>query len=136
MSLRSIVRNAVSIADRVTAPLQATIQHSAWTGQDEFGDVTYTDPISRDCIVEYKIRDKLQSSSGRVIQSQALVTIIRPIDPNGAAGRVEPIDPRDLIVLPNGHSGPIIDIEGVVDPMTNSPYMYQVWIGGQGPQLT
>lgn len=136
LALDNIIRNAVSVADDITKSLQPGISHSAWTGQDVHGTPTYATPVNIDCIVEYKIRDKLQSSTGRVIQSQALVTIIGPVVANGAAGRLEPIDPRDKIVLPNGQTGPIIDIEGIVDPDTNRPYMFQVWIGSQGPLLT
>lgn len=136
LALDRIVRSAVDLADDITKSLQPTVAHSAWVGMDVHGTPTYAAPINRECIVEYKIRDKLQSSTGRVIQSQALITIIGPVAANGAAGRVEPIDPRDKIVLPNGQTGPIIDVEGVVDPDTDLPYMYQVWIGGQGPQLT
>lgn len=136
LALDKIVRDAVALADSITKSLQPTVAHSAWTGQDVFGTATYATAVNRDAIVEYKIRDKLQSSTGKVIQSQALITIIGPITANGASGRVEPIDSRDKIVLPDGTTGPIIDVEGIVDPITNKPYMYQIWIGGQGPQLT
>lgn len=44
--------------------------------------------------------------------------------------REYPIDPRDVIILPDGTTGPIVNITGPpVDPGTNYVYFHEVWLG-------
>jgi hypothetical protein len=128
MGLDSIVRAAVDIADTVTSSLQASVVHSAFTGQDAFGKPTYATAVSRLAIVEYKIRQHM-TATGKLVESRAKVSFIRPIAPNGAANRSEPIDTRDKIILPDGTTGPIVDVVGLVDPTTNRTYLSEVYIG-------
>jgi hypothetical protein len=58
-----------------------------------------------------------------------LITIIGPVTANGAPNRDEPVDPRDKFVLPDGTSGPIVDVNGLLDPSTGRPYLYEVALG-------
>lgn len=120
-SFDTIVRSGIALADSLTESLQATVSHSANTGQDNFGADTYAAAISRDAIVEYKARQH-QTGSGEIVQTQAKVVFLRPVT----------ITARDKIILPNGSTGPIVDIEGLVDPTTNQLYMIEVWLGLPG----
>jgi len=52
------------------------------------------------------------------------------IPPNGAADRGEPIDPKDVFILADGTSGPILDTEGPRDPGKARPFFIQVFLGG------
>lgn len=131
MGLAEIVRSGVSIANRVTGSLQATVQHEAWTGVGAYGAPAFDSAATRPAIVEHKTRRR-RLESGEEINQVAAVTIIGPIAANGATGRREPIDPRDRITLPNGYIGPILDVQGIVDPSTGLPYMYVVAIGERG----
>lgn len=131
MDLSGIVRNAVSLADSLTESLQAEVMHSAWIEADAYGEPVFAAAVGRLAIVEERVRER-QLSSGRVIMSRAKVTFLRPVPPNGAAGRVEPVDTRDLIVLPSGNSWPIIDVAGLVDPTTDLPYFGEILLGDGG----
>jgi hypothetical protein len=73
---------------------------------------------------------------GAEVLQIATVTIIGPVAANGADERREPVDPRDRITLPNGFSGPILDVGGVVDPDTGSPYSVQVILGSPQAGVT
>jgi hypothetical protein len=128
MGLDSIVRKAVAIIDKQTTSLQDTIIFSPWIGSDIYGGPAYGSPINMKAIIEEKqILRRL--SDGQEISQRATITIPRPIAPNGATDRREPIDTRDKIVLPSGYTGPILFIEGVMDPTTNAPYSFDIVLG-------
>lgn len=129
--LASIVRKAVAIADKTTESLQATVQHYAWLSESITGFVEYDDPVSLPALVED--RDEIrQVSTGQTVRARAKISFLKLVPPNGSPGRQEPIDVRDKIVLPDGTSGPIVDIRGLVDPSTSRPYLPEVWIGVGG----
>lgn len=128
MSLDAIVRSGLATAARVTANLQVTVTHEAWTGVDGYGKPTFSRARCVRAIVEQRQR-AMRSRSGEVIFTRASVLILEPLAPNGARGRVEPIDPRDRVTLPDGTTGPIVDVNGLVDPSTDAPYYAEVWIG-------
>lgn len=128
MALDSLIRRGVAVADRLTASLQPDVTHEAWTGQDGYGAATYAAGVARAAIIEQKQRLH-RTSNGREVVTKAKITILRPITPNGAAGRTEPIDVRDRFTLPDGSTGPIVDIGGFTDAGTGRPYFAEVWLG-------
>lgn len=136
MDFSALIRDVgLPIIDDLTSSLQGVITYSAWTGTDDYSKPTYSAPISIDAIIEDHThlrrvgRSKQDITDGQEIVMKALVTIPRPMTANGAANRKEPIDPRDRITLPNGYSGPILNVEGVIDPSTGNPYMYEIGLG-------
>lgn len=128
MGLDSIIRNAITLANSVTADLQTTVTHEAWIGQNSRGLPTYDDAVSRSAVVEFKQVRRRRPDGSETLQA-ARVTFVGPIASNGADGRREPIDNRDRITLPNGYSGPILEVLGVVDPTTGAPYALDVILG-------
>lgn len=128
MSLLTVLRSGVKIADKVTKPLQATVMHAAWTGSDDYGAGSYATPVARRAIVDQQQHEH-RTRSGELVATQAYIGFLEPIAPNGAAGRTEPIDPNDVIILPDGTSGPIVDISGFIDAGTGRPLFSEVWIG-------
>jgi hypothetical protein len=129
MSLASLIRSAVATADKVTKTLQdSTVLIYPWINSDDNGGPLYDDPISVDAIVEEKQMLR-RMSDGQEVMQKASITIPRPIADNGAANRREPIDPRDSIVLPSGYRGIILAVNGVIDPSTHNPYMFQIILG-------
>jgi hypothetical protein len=128
VGLADIVRGAVAIANNVTSSLQAIVTHEAWIGSDKYGKPIYDSPISRPAIVDRKTA----SIGGQQIVQNTSVTFIYPITAQGAADRQEPVDPRDRITLPDGWTGPIVNVNGLVDPLTGMPYLYQVSLGNPG----
>jgi hypothetical protein len=123
-----IVREGVAIADETTASLQDDILHYAWIADGDFSEPTYAPAILRKAIVEEKEYQR-RLSNGQEITQRAAITIPRPIAANGAANRREPVDPRDKFVLPSGFTGPILNVNGVTDPKTHAPYMFEIILG-------
>lgn len=125
--LADVVRAGVAAAHTITQSLQADVSLARYTGQDAFGAVTYAAAADYPALVEYKVRLH-ETASGKLVQTRAKVTFLTVIPPNGAANRTEPIDSRDRIVLPDGTTGPIVDVEGLVNPDTERPYLVECWI--------
>lgn len=128
MGVLDILRNGIALADSLTADLQDTVTHEAWTGQDFNGKPTYAVGITRAAIVERKQR-LIKGIDGREVMSTHYVGFIRPISPNGAAGRQEPVDPRDRITLSNGSTGPIVSLDGFMDRAFDRPMYTQIYLG-------
>lgn len=129
MDLGSIFRSAVATADQVARSAQVAVSHEAWTGADNYSKPTYAAAVSRLAVVSMKQRMR-RMPDGREVVQRAVVTFVGPVAANGAAGRREPVDPRDRITLPSGFTGPILDVEGAVDPATGAPYTVKVTLGG------
>lgn len=150
MSLINTLRNGVGAVDRVSASLQSTIVHEAWIGASPTSTpsgypaggyagqssttAALASPVTLPAIVEWGAV-RVDPSTGAVIQTLAKITIPRAVPANGAAGRTEPFDERDRITLPNGVVGPIVAIEGLLDPGTNALLMTEMWIGKGGGSL-
>lgn len=144
MSLNDIIRNAVAVADAITKDLQGDVLHSAWIGQDGFGKPTYGRRVSglditgqfdtvgvaatRKAVIEQKQR--IRDVQGRNVLTFVHLTFVGPIPINGMSTvRKEAVDPRDIFVLPDGSTGPVVDVAGVVDSETNLMYAVEVWLG-------
>jgi hypothetical protein len=128
MALADIVRSGVALANTLTASLQVSVQHKAWTGSDAYGAPTYADAIVRNGLLEAKTR-VLRRPNGEEVLQQSQLTILEPVAANGAAGRAEPIDPRDRFVLPDGTEKAALDVSGLADPSTGAPYGFEVALG-------
>ena len=128
MGLDALIRSAIGIAASVTSSLQVNVDHYAWTGTGTYSEPTYATAVVRPAVVEYRQRQK-DTVDGQEIVQQTVITLIGPITANGATDRREPVDPRDKIVLPNGYTGPILTVNGILDPTTSSPYLIEVVLG-------
>jgi len=129
MALSDTVRSAIAVANGVTSGLQVYVQHYLWLEDDSYGKPIYSTPVSRLAIVEYN-QQLVRSYSGQDVMQLAKVTVLQPIVANGAEGRKEPVDPRDKFVLPDGSTHAILSVEGMTDPATGFPYMFQISLGG------
>jgi hypothetical protein len=131
MSFATTIRKGVALADKLTASLQVTVKHYHWTGTGDQGEAVYTSNYTpRKAVVEYHQRLR-RLVGGQEVMQQAVITFPRPILAHGATGRVEPIDSRDKLVLPDGNYFPILDVEGVLDPKTGKPYAFVVILGAK-----
>jgi hypothetical protein len=129
MGLGGLVRSGIALANSITGTLQVDVIHHPWIGSLSDGMASYGLATVRRAIVEAK-QEQVRTFTGEEATSRAMVTIIGPVEDNGAAGRREPIDPRDRLILPDGTTGPILDVQGLVDAGTGRPYMYQIALGG------
>lgn len=131
MNLAQILAAGVAEIDRQTKSAQPQVQWFAWTGDDPYGSSTYTDRGFIEAIVDLTSEDRT-SPSGQVLRTGARIVIPRPLDPvGGLPERNEPIDMRDVFILPDGTSGPIVEINGFVNKETNSPYFADIWLGAR-----
>lgn len=128
MAFDDLIRTGVALADSLTAPLQASVTHEAYTGMDGFGKKVYATGVARPALVERKNKER-RKPDGRTIITTAMITFLRPIAANGAAGRQEPVDTRDRITLPDGSTDPIADVEALLDPDTGAGYYTTVYLG-------
>lgn len=127
MGLSDIIRSGVKTIDTVTKSLQPTVTHRAWKSADVYGSPVFASPKSYKAVVEQK-QELRKTSSGQLVMTKASVMIIQPVPPDGAPGRVEPIDPRDIITLPDGTTGKIVDVQGFVDEKTDHPYFSEIYL--------
>lgn len=132
MGFRDLTRSLLQVADGLTggtSGFQDTVHLYYWTGIGDFGEPTYqATAIGINAIVIEK-QFKRRLSNGEDVIQKAEITIPRPLAAQGAANRREPIDPRDKLVLPNGYTGPILSVDGPVDPATHLPFMMTVILG-------
>lgn len=131
MSLASIIRSAVAVTKRITTAGEVLepVTLTRWVGVDTSGDPDYDTAETYDALVELGA-DHIYDDKGEQVPVIARVTILEPLADNGADDRLEPLDPRDVITLPDGSSGPIVKKPpGLVDGGSGSPYMSEVWIG-------
>ena len=136
MDFSSLLRDVgLPIIDNLTGSLQGVITIEPWIGTDDYSKPTYGTAVNVDAIIEDAShlrrvgRSKEDIVDGQESQVKTVLTIPRPLSSNGAAGRREPIDPRDRVTLPGGVTGPILNVDGVIDPLTGKPYMFTVELG-------
>jgi hypothetical protein len=127
MSLQSIVKKAVTIADGITQSLQGNVTHIPWVGQDGDGTPHYGTPVIYKAIVDARQIER-KTPDGSMVLTNAYILFLYPITPNGAVGRTEPIDPRDKIICPDGTSGVVAAANGFMDPTTSHPFFAEVWL--------
>ena len=128
MSLNKLIAQGVAIARDVTSSLQADVLHQAWTRSGSNGQPVLADAVARKAIVSYS-RTRVKNNESEQVMQSASVMFLDVIAANGATGRREPVDPRDKITLPDGYTGPIVNIKGPVDPDTDAPYFVEVGLG-------
>lgn len=128
-----LITQGIALANSLTGTLQADISYSAWLGYATTGPnagtgYSYSSPVSIPAIIELG-RKQRQDSNGQLLITVARVFLLRPLTPNGATGRTEPIDTRDVIVLPDGTTGPIVSVGGLVNPVIGRPYYHDILLG-------
>jgi hypothetical protein len=120
MSLLDVVRVGVAIANQVTAPLQALVSHEAsHLSADGFSTRTYDPPVLRPAIVDWK-QKHLRTMTGDLTVSRASVIFLDP---------TVIVDDHDRLILPDGTTGPILDMSGFIDAGTGHPILTEVWLG-------
>lgn len=133
MGLDDVIRGAVAVAKTVTSDLQPSVTHEAWTGSGAgYGKSAYAVGVAYPALVERKHGLVSKAPAGELREVQAKITFLEPVTPNGATGRTEPIDPRDILTLPDGTTGPILKTAGFISKSTGRPYLTEVWLGYQG----
>lgn len=132
MSLADDIRDAVAIAHEVTLELQPEVQWIPWVAQtNEFGrrqvDLPFGETRKRPALVEERYESV--TVNGNNVETYAKLYFIQPLTPVGSPGRVEPVDTRDIFIMPNGRRGHPVHTDGFTDKGTGLPYINIVWLG-------
>lgn len=130
MSLAGILRNGVKTIDKITGGaaggMQASVTIKYWTDEDSHGAATYGKTLKTTAIVDQTIMLR-RASNGEMIMTKASVIFPRELKPIGGTRRqAEPIDPRDVIILPDGTTGTIVSAGAPVAGETSKPYFSEV----------
>lgn len=127
MSLLDALRAGVRIADGITKPLQATVIYERVTAVSGSGDRTYASPVQLRAIVDFT-RKMVRTPAGEMTVTRATIDLL-DIDALVAATDGEGVGNNDKFTLPDGDSGPILDISGFVDAGTGHPIATTVMLG-------
>src|SRR5215472_14566622 len=127
MSLLDVVRADVKVADKVTKPLQTTVKYERENGIDGSGTRTFDLPLFLPAIVDYTSR-MVRTREGILTACRSSVMFLDAQTLNQAT-KGHGIRTADRITLPNGETGPILDIMGFNDPGTLEPVATQVMLG-------
>jgi hypothetical protein len=128
MSLLDTVRNAVKLANTITQPLQATVTFEKMVlSGDGFGTKTYPASVSLRAVVDWK-QKQLRTQSGVLSVSRASVMFLDIVALMAATAN-SGIDDQDRITLPDGTTGPILDMAGFIDAGTGQPVATEVFLG-------
>lgn len=128
MGFADLIRSGVALANTLTGDLQASVTHHAWIAQTGFGEDTFADPVTRPALVDRTVTERY-TQSGRLVQTLATLTFLEPIPANGAAGRTEPVDPRDRFVLDDGTTAPVVEVKAFEDAGTQTPFVNVITLG-------
>lgn len=126
MSLLDVVRSGVAIANKVTKPVQATVMYERGTPGD-YGVITYTSPVPLHAIVDFVAR-QVRTRSGVLTVTRATITLLDIAEVVAATGGAG-IGNDDKFTLPDGDTGPTLDIGGFVDAGTTHPIATTVMLG-------
>lgn len=131
LNLVPLINLAVQLGDEFTKSTQPDVIITRWAGQDGSGDEQYASPITVKAIVVYKQVPRHRRGAAEAELSRAYVAVLQPIEPitPAVAGRVDPIDDRDMVTLPDGTVSPILAAEGLVNPTISRPYYHEIWLG-------
>lgn len=123
---KALIRKMIAKANTMTMDLQTTddgktgiVLHTPFLSVDGGGNMTYGKTVKRPAIVDWKQR-QVRTISGELTVSRASVMFLDP---------AVVVDDNDIIVLPDGTTGPILDESGFIDGGTSNPYFTQVWLG-------
>lgn len=127
MGLLDVLRSGVAIANNVTKDIQARVTLQHVISSDSSGDITWGDPVTLRAIVDWK-QKQVRTQGGELSVTRASINFL-DIDELNAATNNEGIDDNDIITLPDGTTGPILDMAGFIDAGTGHPLATEVFLG-------
>lgn len=130
----SLFADVVAICNDVAEGLgvEVDVTVKAWIAQDRLGGPTYAAPASYRALVIQQRKQVYDSLSATMVWTKAYVAFLFPVPettPTPPHVRQNPIDPRDLVILPDGTTGPIVLSGGLLDGETSKPLYNEVYLG-------
>lgn len=127
MSLLDSLRTAVKAANAVTKPIQATVTYRRYLSADAEGTRVFASDVSLKAIVDWK-QKQLRTTAGTLSVSRASVMFLDVAALSAATGG-QGISDQDIIILPDGDTGPILDMAGFIDAGTRQPLATEIFLG-------
>jgi len=129
MSLLTTLRSAVAIADAITKPLQAAVSYERCTSTnvDGYGEKGYAAAVNLVAIVDWS-QKPVRTQAGVLTVTRATVDLLNIADVVAATGGAG-IGDDDRFTLPDGTTGPILDLAGFIDAGTGHPISTTVMLG-------
>jgi hypothetical protein len=128
VSLLTALRAGVKTADKVTKPLQSKdviLEH--YLGADGFGTKNYMMPVPIKALVDWR-SSQVRTRDGLLTSSRSVVTFL-DVKKLALATNGEGVGDFDRITLPDGTTGPILDLSGFIDAGTKQPFATEVMLG-------
>ncbi len=129
-----ILDAAASIANSVTKAVgfQSVVQFRHFISADGAGVKTYNPPIGQPAASLHALVDwrqkQVRTSLGTLSMSRAYVGFL-DYPELSAATSGQGVSDEDLIILPDGTTGPILDMSGFINPATTHGVITEVWLG-------
>lgn len=111
--------------------MKLNVTFLAWTGQDGHGTPTYAAPRTLRALVDLT-KQRKYTPSGVLVMTFATLTFLDPIEdttPTSPWVREQPIDPRDVLTLPDGGTAPIVHTGGFADSQTGRGFVQDTILG-------
>jgi hypothetical protein len=129
MGLLDDLRDAVAIADSETKDIQSTVTLKRYLSDDDgYGSPSYAPDVTLQAIVDWK-QKQVRTKEGILSVSRAIVTFLDAAALRDATDGNGIDDDKDVIVLPDGTTGPILDLGGFIDRETTHPLATEVILG-------
>jgi hypothetical protein len=128
MGFEKTLRAGIKTAQKLLNSMEVDIYIQPWISQTANGTVTYGAKKKVRVLWDKTVRTVY--ADGREIVGQGTMQILTTMKANGAAGRQEPVDTRDLlVVVDSGAMIPILHVDGAIDPGTMMPYAPELFLG-------
>ena len=128
MGLLQIIRGGVKVADKITKPLQSEVTYKRMTGPtDTYGTKGYGPAVKIQASVDWRSK-QVRTQAGELTVTRATLTLtdvatIKRVTNNQGIGE------DDIFILPDGTTGPILDLGGFIDAGTGQPFATEVMLG-------
>jgi hypothetical protein len=127
MSLLDVLRSGVAVADSILKPLQADVSVERYLGTDGYGTDLWAPAVLMKALVDYTTRAPDTYSGDPFVK-----VILTFIDINEMVAKTDGkgINDQDKITLPDGVTGPILNLAGFMDAGTGRLLATEVFLGG------
>lgn len=120
MGYLKLARLAVALGNKLSKDLQATVLHKSVISTNEgSGDFALSPAVSRQAVVEME-QKVVKTADGETVLSRATVTFLDP---------TVIVNLHDEITLPDGTTGPILNIGGFPDRILGTGLYTKVSLG-------
>jgi hypothetical protein len=129
VALRDAIVAGIAVANSVTRSggLQATVTLRHAAAADGEGTVTLGPAVALTALVDWA-QHSVRTAEGQLSVSRAMVSFV-DVPALSAATNGEGLGDDDVITLPDGTTGPILDMKGFLDGGTGQPFMTEAFLG-------